>query len=180
MQDIHGESLIESVKSEQSPRVVLWEIDLTVQGGERYFFCNELNEKGEAVTWQGREYQAYPIDGSGFEMNGKGSSARPSLTVSNLFGLVTGMAEDLQSLVGATVVRRRVYARFLDAVNFRGGQSGSGPEQVAERPLGGGADVRADGHDSLVCAGNTDGDGRSAVSRSHYAGEYLYVGLPGR
>ncbi|EET0437185.1 phage minor tail protein L, partial [Escherichia coli O157:H7] len=116
MQDIHGESLIESVKSEQSPRVVLWEIDLTVQGGERYFFCNELNEKGEAVTWQGREYQAYPIDGSGFEMNGKGSSARPSLTVSNLFGLVTGMAEDLQSLVGATVVRRRVYARFLDAV----------------------------------------------------------------
>ncbi len=36
-------------------------------------------------------------------MNGRGSSARPSLTVSNLFGLVTGMAEDLQSLVGATV-----------------------------------------------------------------------------
>ncbi len=45
MQDIHEESLNESVKSEQSPRVVLWEIDLTVQGGERYFFCNELNEK---------------------------------------------------------------------------------------------------------------------------------------
>ncbi|EIY4714594.1 phage minor tail protein L, partial [Escherichia coli] len=98
MQDIHEESLNESVKSEQSPRVVLWEIDLTVQGGERYFFCNELNEKGEAVTWQGRQYQVYPIDGSGFEMNGKGSSARPSLTVSNLFGLVTGMAENLQSL----------------------------------------------------------------------------------
>ncbi|SPX22977.1 putative minor tail protein [Escherichia coli] len=28
MQDIHEESLNESVKSEQSPRVVLWEIDL--------------------------------------------------------------------------------------------------------------------------------------------------------
>ncbi|MDW3463748.1 phage minor tail protein L, partial [Escherichia coli] len=90
------ESLNESVKSEQSPRVVLWEIDLTVQGGERYFFCNELNEKGEPVTWLGRKYEAYPIDGSGFEMNDRGSSARPSLTVSNLFGLVTGMAEDLQ------------------------------------------------------------------------------------
>ncbi|KAA2034358.1 phage minor tail protein L [Escherichia coli] len=113
MQDIREESLNESVKSEQSPRVVLWEIDLTVQGGERYFFCNELNEKGEPVTWQGRKYEAYPIDGSGFEMNDRGSSARPSLTVSNLFGLVTGMAEDLQSLVGATVVRRRVYARFV-------------------------------------------------------------------
>ncbi|EFH3011115.1 phage minor tail protein L, partial [Escherichia coli] len=55
MQDIHEESLNESVKSEQSPRVVLWEIDLTVQGGERYFFCNELNEKREPVTWQGRQ-----------------------------------------------------------------------------------------------------------------------------
>ncbi len=53
MQDIHEESLNESVKSEQSPRVVLREIDLTVQGGERYFFCNELNEKGEAVTGRG-------------------------------------------------------------------------------------------------------------------------------
>ncbi|EJS6504266.1 phage minor tail protein L, partial [Escherichia coli] len=28
MQNIHEESLNESVKSEQSPRVVLWEIDL--------------------------------------------------------------------------------------------------------------------------------------------------------
>ena len=120
MQDIREESLNESVKSEQSPRVVLWEIDLTVQGGERYFFCNELNEKGEPVTWQGRKYEAYPIEGS---------SARPSLTVSNLFGLVTGMAEDLQSLVGATVVRRRVYARFLDAVNFVAGNPEADPEQ---------------------------------------------------
>ncbi|EEW4052332.1 phage minor tail protein L, partial [Escherichia coli] len=47
----------------------------------------------------------------------------------NLFGLVTGMAEDLQSLVGATVVRRRVYARFLDAVNFVAGNPEADPEQ---------------------------------------------------
>ena len=37
MQDIHEASLNESVKSEQSPRVVLWEIDLTVQGGDGIF-----------------------------------------------------------------------------------------------------------------------------------------------
>ncbi len=60
MQDIHEESLNESVKSEQSPRVVLWEIDLTVQGGERYFFCNELNEKGEAVTLAGAAISGIP------------------------------------------------------------------------------------------------------------------------
>uniref|UniRef100_UPI001F4BB2B1 phage minor tail protein L n=1 Tax=Escherichia coli TaxID=562 RepID=UPI001F4BB2B1 len=118
MQDIRQETLNECTRAEQSASVVLWEIDLTEVGGERYFFCNEQNEKGEPVTWQGRQYQPYPIQGSGFELNGKGTSTRPTLTVSNLYGMVTGMAEDLQSLVGGTVVRRKVYARFLDAVNF--------------------------------------------------------------
>ncbi len=61
MQDIPQETHHETTRLTQSPRVVLWEIDLTVQGGERYFFCNELNEKGEAVTWQGRQYQAYRL-----------------------------------------------------------------------------------------------------------------------
>ncbi|MEL5814821.1 phage minor tail protein L, partial [Escherichia coli] len=76
MQDIQQETLNECTKAEQSALVVLWEVDLTEVGGERYFFCNEQNEKGESVTWQGRQYQAYPIQGSGFEMNGKGASAR--------------------------------------------------------------------------------------------------------
>lgn len=106
-----------------------WKIDLTEVGGERYFFCNQQNEKGEPVTWQGRQYQPYPIQGSGFELNGKGTSTRPTLAVSNLYGMVTGMAEDLQSLVGGTVVRRKVYARFLDAVNFVNGNSDADPEQ---------------------------------------------------
>ncbi len=127
--DIRQETLNECTRAEQSASVVLWEIDLTEVGGERYFFCNEQNEKGEPVTWQGRQYQPYPIQGSGFELNGKGTSTRPTLTVSNLYGMVTGMAEDLQSLVGGTVVRRKVYARFLDAVNFVNGNSDADPEQ---------------------------------------------------
>jgi len=129
MQDIRQETLNECTRAEQSASVVLWEIDLTEVGGERYFFCNEQNEKGEPVTWQGRQYQPYPIQGSGFELNGKGTSTRPTLTVSNLYGMVTGMVEDLQSLVGGTVVRRKVYARFLDAVNFVNGNSDADPEQ---------------------------------------------------
>ncbi|MFG3963052.1 phage minor tail protein L [Escherichia coli] len=126
---IRQETLNECTRAEQSASVVLWEIDLTEVGGERYFFCNEQNEKGEPVTWQGRQYQAYPVQGSGFELNGKGTSTRPTLTVSNLHGMVTGMVEDLQSLVGGMVVRRKVYARFLDVVNFVHGNSDADPEQ---------------------------------------------------
>lgn len=39
------------------------------------------------------------------------------------------MVEDLQSLVGGTVIRRKVYARFLDAVNFISGNPEADPEQ---------------------------------------------------
>ncbi|MGY0145269.1 phage minor tail protein L [Edwardsiella tarda] len=131
MRNIPQATRNETTKSEQSARVDLWEFDLTSIGGERYFFCNELNGNGEPVTWQGRQYQPYPIQCSGVEVKGKGATNRPSLAVSNLFGLVTGMAEDLQSLVGATVVRRQVYAKFLDAVNFPKGNPDADPEQEA-------------------------------------------------
>ncbi len=63
------------------------------------------------------------IQGAVFELNGKGQYAPTPTAVSNLYGMVTGMAEDLQSLVGGTQVRRKVYARFLDAVNFVNGNS---------------------------------------------------------
>ncbi|EEK3138744.1 phage minor tail protein L, partial [Salmonella enterica] len=53
MQDISQDTLNEAAKLAQSARITLWEIDLTQSGGDRYFFCNEANEKGEAVTWQG-------------------------------------------------------------------------------------------------------------------------------
>ncbi|EAT0258243.1 phage minor tail protein L [Salmonella enterica] len=129
MQDIPQNTLNETTKTAQSARLNLWEFDLTAIGGERYFFCNEPNEKGEPVTWQGRQYEPYPIQVRDVEMNGKGPSPRVTLAVSNLFGLVTGMAEDLQSLTGASVIRHQVYARFLDAVNFAGGNPDADPEQ---------------------------------------------------
>lgn len=61
MQDIQQETLNECTKTEQSALVVLWEIDLTEVGGDRYFFCNEQNEKGEPVTWQGGSIRLIPF-----------------------------------------------------------------------------------------------------------------------
>lgn len=121
IQDIPQSTLDETTKTEQSARINLWEFDLTPIGGERYFFCNEPNEKGEPVTWQGIQYQPYPVKGDGFTMNGKGPGSRSSVSVSNLFGLVTGIAEDLNRLVGGRVYRCQVYAKFLDAFNFTNG-----------------------------------------------------------
>ncbi|HHR5902683.1 TPA: phage minor tail protein L, partial [Providencia alcalifaciens] len=40
MQDIPQRTLNELTQTELSAQIELWEIDLTVMGGERYFFCN--------------------------------------------------------------------------------------------------------------------------------------------
>ncbi|WP_407239926.1 phage minor tail protein L [Escherichia coli] len=128
MQDIPQETHHETTRLTQSAQVVLWEIDLTEVGGERYFSVMSRTKKVSRSP-AGATVSGVSHSGDGFELNGKGSAARPTLTVSNLHGMVTGMAEDLQSLVGGTVVRRKVYARFLDAVNFVNGNSDADPEQ---------------------------------------------------
>ncbi len=63
MQDIRQETLNECTRAEQSASVVLWEIDLTEVGGERYFFCNEQNEKGEPVTCRSGSISRIPFRG---------------------------------------------------------------------------------------------------------------------
>lgn len=178
MRDIPQDTLSQTTKTEQSARIDLWEIDLTAIGGQRYYFSNELNEKGDPVTWQGRKYDAYPIQGTGFELSGKGTSARPTLAVSNLFGMVTGLAEDVQSLVGGTVVRRVVYARFLDAVNFTGGNPEADPEQeVVSRWVIEQLSELKKNHGDLR-AGHADRNGRQRVSGADHAGRCLQLDLP--
>lgn len=45
MQDIRQETLNECTRAEQSASVVLWEIDLTEVGGERYFSVMSRTKK---------------------------------------------------------------------------------------------------------------------------------------
>lgn len=123
---------------EQGALIELWEIDLrhiassseSVKG-EIYRFHNGVNQSRNNIYWQGNEYQAYPIKADGFELSGQGPSNRPTLTLSNLYGLVTGIVADFGQGVGAKVVRRQVYAQFLDAVNFVDGNPNADPMQEA-------------------------------------------------
>ncbi|WP_407227413.1 phage minor tail protein L [Escherichia coli] len=107
-------------------------------------------------------------------MNGKGTSTRPTLTVSNLYGMVTGMAEDLQSLVGGTVVRRKVYARFLDAVNFVNGNSYADPEQevISRWRIEQCSELSA--VSASLCTVHADGNGWRCFSGTYHAGQHLH------
>ena len=124
-------------KLEQGALIELWEIDLRhihsasnpAQKGELLRFHNGVNQGHQNVFWQGNEYQAYPISADGFELSGQGPSNRPTLTISNMYGIVTALAEDFGQGLGAKVTRRLVYAQFLDAKNFDGGNAKADPTQ---------------------------------------------------
>ena len=126
-------------KLEQGALIELWEIDLRhiyssrnpETKGELLRFHNGVSQGRQNVIWQGNEYQAYPIKAEGFELSGQGPSNRPTLTVSNLYGIVTGIVEEFGQGLGAKVTRRLVYAQFLDAANFPNGNPKADPMQEA-------------------------------------------------
>lgn len=71
-----------------------------------------------------------PIEASGFDVNSKGTLTRPKIKVANVKGLFSAMVRDLDDLVGAKLIRRRTFARFLDARNFKDGNPTADPMQA--------------------------------------------------
>lgn len=112
----------------QDALLELFDIDLSAFGGAVLHLHDGLNTLSDPVVWKGVTYQPYPIEADGFKLTGEGASNRPTLTVSNLFGLVTGIVESYQDAVGAIVTRRQVYASHLDAINFSGGNPTADPQ----------------------------------------------------
>jgi len=90
-----------------------------------YRFHNgaNLNANGE-VVWAGNSYLRFPIECSGFEFGSTGTLPRPKISISNIFGTMTAIMQDVNTttigndLNGAKFTRIRTLARFLDAVNF--------------------------------------------------------------
>ena len=107
-----------------------------------YRFHNgaNLNANGE-VVWDGNSYLRFPIECNGFEFGSTGTLPRPTITISNIFGTITTILQDVNTttvgndLNGATLTRIRTLARFLDAANFTGGTNPFGtPDPTAEFP----------------------------------------------
>jgi lambda family phage minor tail protein L len=102
------------------------QLDATLHGSTTiYRFHNgaNLNANGE-VVWAGNSYLRFPIQCEGFEFTGTGTLPRPTISVSNIFGTLTAIMQNVNQttvgndLNGAKLTRIRTLARFLDAVNF--------------------------------------------------------------
>lgn len=77
----------------------------------------------DRIVWQNQEYISYPMEVSGFEVKGDNSLPRPRIKVSNIGFAISKYLKVHNNLVGCKVVRKRTFARFLDDVNFPGGEN---------------------------------------------------------
>lgn len=116
-------------QTEVDAKIVLYDFDLSGIGGDVFHLHNGMNGLNQPVTWRGIVYEPYPIEAEGFEMSGKGPSARPQLKMSNAMGFITGINDRLGGLSDGVVTRRQTQARWLDAVNFPDGNPLANPSQ---------------------------------------------------
>ena len=101
--------------------VAMYVLDLTSLGGTVLRYHNGPNELGADVVWQGETYQRLAIEFSGVKRAGSDVQKRPTLTAGNIGGVIGAIARTYNGLRGALFTRKRTFVRYLDAVNFSGG-----------------------------------------------------------
>lgn len=85
------------------------------------------------IKWNGETYLRLPVKAEGFEYKNTGTLPRPTLSIDNTTSVVTALLLAVNAttvgndLAGAEVRRIRTLKKFLDAVNFSGGNSDADP-----------------------------------------------------
>lgn len=109
-------------------RIELFQVDMTPIGGGMLHFHAGTNQRGRSITFQGIDYLPAAIEAKGFEC-GEGQVARPTLTISNINGVIAGYLFDYDDMRGAVVTRIRTYGKYLDAINYPNGNPSADPAQ---------------------------------------------------
>lgn len=105
-----------------SAKVDLFDLDLSTIGTSSVerFHCG-TNQLKSNVVWQGHTYYAVVARAEGFAKSARGPTARPKFVIANLDGAFGNLLAQYDDLIGAKLIRRRTYLKYLDAVNFPGG-----------------------------------------------------------
>jgi lambda family phage minor tail protein L len=106
-------------KLNPSPIIELFELDSTVIGGDDILYFHNGTNGGQydLVSFKGQAYDALPIMLKGFESSNTGEPPRPTMTISNVGGWVSSLMLATKDMVGAKVIRRRTFAKFLDGMS---------------------------------------------------------------
>lgn len=117
----------ELAKLSHSAIITLFVFDATPIGGALYRFSPGVNGQEGPIQWQGQVYQPFPIRAEGFEQSSTGPLPRPTVIVSNVFGVIGALNRQYGNLEGAMLTRKRTLARFLDTANFAAGNPDADP-----------------------------------------------------
>ena len=135
----------EAIRPDPSGKIILVSIDGTEFGSEvlRLHYCpmphspEEIIAAGDdlekltpkSIFWNGEEFGLWPFQVENIILTTE-QQEEPKLSVANLRGVVGSMCETFEDMVGAKVTIIQTYARFLDAVNFHGGNPDASPSEA--------------------------------------------------
>lgn len=106
-----------------------WEgFDLVLPDQTLHFHAG-TNEIRGSVVWKGVIYTPWPINAAEFGTPGQGAPARPKLQVGNFGGTISALCRQYDDLLWAKLKRRRTLVKYLDAVNFAGGNPTANPDE---------------------------------------------------
>jgi len=111
---------------EQSPVVVLFELDATRHGQGVLRWTNEAVDGGPA-RFNGYDYTPLPIEADGFQWSGKGTLPQPTLRVTAMELAFLSLVLAADDLLGCPVRRIRTFRHHLD--------DGSDPDPQATLPV---------------------------------------------
>ena len=94
------------------------------------FHGGSIFSKG--ITWQGIEYLPLPVETEGFEITANGELPRPKIKISNKDYFISDLLIKNQDFQFAKVVRKRTFVKFLDDINFDGGNPWGEADSSAE------------------------------------------------
>ena len=109
--------------------LTIWEgFDLVLPDLTLHFHAG-TNELLGSVVWQGVIYTPWPLQAVDFGTPSQGSPARPKLQIGNFGGTVSALCRQYEDLLSAKLKRRRTLVKYLDAVNFAGGNPTANPAE---------------------------------------------------
>lgn len=83
----------------------------------------------KSIWWQGNEYGAWPIQVEGIEANSDGTAVRPTISVGNVNGRITALCMAFDNLLEFKLTIRQTMKRYLDPINFPGGNPEADPTE---------------------------------------------------
>ena len=86
----------------------------------------------KGVVWQGVNYLPVSMEIEGFEVSADGRVNRPKLKISNKDYFVTNLLRNNDDFKNAKIVRKRTFVKFLDDINFDGGNPFGDSDSRAE------------------------------------------------